>query len=482
MRDTWQKIRTQRGTNPVLTVEDLRKTHDDVFQAWIKKNPNAAPSSQTRKVRDTLSKRLGVIRRGVRFGEPPIFNVDMSNYNQSGLHYQIGTSSGALNHLKAAIRKNLQVNTAAEDKLYSALEKAEEAHLKACEAVTEAETSMSEFDDVGELKDVVKAKEMAVTAAKEELEGDKKNLIYKQQLNQKNDAWEKAKKRLEAAEAKAKKIELLQDASEAAKEKVEVAVTNLEKEFEKKGVREGPCLTILREVLEEHKVFQEGMHGGTVPGNSSRRLCEDAQEIFDKLRRRLRREGVCKAGVDGNAIDKMLYPYDELLRHLDICCKILRSTEEQTDEAIETFVENVNTFGELWRKITGTAIPKVHCMETHCVDQLEYWGTIGGFDENVLEGFHKEHNNSMRIVNGLKDYEKRETYLHQRLAAMTNEEVVELGASVEGQRKRKFSAASILRRKERMRQTDNELLVKVEALEKFVDEKAYKELIDLTED
>ncbi len=193
---------------------------------------------------------------------------------------------------------------------------------------------------------------------------------------------------------------------------------------------------------------------------------------------------MCKAGVDSNAIDKLLYPFDDLLRHLDICCKILRSTEEQTDEAIDNFVENVNTFGELWwRKITGSAIPKVHCMGTHCVDQLEYWGTIGGFDENVLEGFHKDHNNVMRIENGLKDYMKRETYIHQRLgAAMTNEEVVELGASVEGQRKRNFSEASILRRKERMQATDNHLLMKMEALEKFVDEKAYKELINLTED
>jgi hypothetical protein len=119
-------------------------------------------------------------------------------------------------------------------------------------------------------------------------------------------------------------------------------------------------------------------------------------------------------------------------------------------------------------------------METHVIEQLEYWGSLGGFDENVLESMHKLHNNLMKIVNGMKDYEKRETYLYRRQAAMKTDEVVELATSVEMVRKRKFSPETLLKRKERMKVADNELLVKVEASEKFSALKAYPELIDLT--
>jgi len=181
--------------------------------------------------------------------------------------------------------------------------------------------------------------------------------------------------------------------------------------------------------------------------------------------------------VTGEVIDTVLKPFQNLFTKFDICCKIMRSTDEQTDDAIDTFKETAVEFGIMWRDLFKSALPKVHCLETHCAEQLEFWGTLGGMDENVLEMMHREHKKLMAMLNGMKDYQKRETYLQQRRAAMNTDEVVCSNANVEAGRKRKFSPESLARRKERMKIFDKDLLAKVEAANSFVGKTAYDPIV-----
>ena len=49
--------------------------------------------------------------------------------------------------------------------------------------------------------------------------------------------------------------------------------------------------------------------------------------------------GVCKEGVTGPQIDALLYPLECLFIHLDICFTTIRSTDEQSNDALETYKE-----------------------------------------------------------------------------------------------------------------------------------------------
>jgi hypothetical protein len=132
----------------------------------------------------------------------------------------------------------------------------------------------------------------------------------------------------------------------------------------------------------------------------------------------------------------------------------------------------------MWRKLFNTALPKVHDLETDCIEQLEFWGTLGGMDENVLERMLKEHK---RLLMMLGHMNERETYLHERRAAMNDPVVLDLNATVEADRKRNFTPATLEKRKERMKKADGELLAKVEVAELFVGKSVY-DPIDLEDD
>jgi hypothetical protein len=90
-------------------------------------------------------------------------------------------------------------------------------------------------------------------------------------------------------------------------------------------------LTILREILGEHHVFQEGKFGGSIPGNSSQRLCVQVHSNLHTLRKRLREPNTCKAGVTGEVIDTLLRPFENLFTKFDFCCKIAGRTNRRRD-------------------------------------------------------------------------------------------------------------------------------------------------------
>ena len=125
--------------------------------------------------------------------------------------------------------------------------------------------------------------------------------------------------------------------------------------------------------------------------------------------------------VDAAVVDEVLYPFECLFREFGICYKIMRSTDEQTDEAIEEFRESAVRFGDLWRKSFSPnprVPPKLHVLEVHCYEQLLDFGCIGIFSEDPVEVLHHKHRVTWGIVNHLREYQKREIYLYSRQAAM----------------------------------------------------------------
>ena len=81
------------------------------------------------------------------------------------------------------------------------------------------------------------------------------------------------------------------------------------------------------------------------------------------------------------------------------------------------------------------------------------------------------------MLGHMNDFQKRETYLYERRAAMNDPVVLDLSATVEADGKRKFTPVTLEKREERTKKTDGELLAKVEAAELFVGKSVYDPIV-----
>jgi hypothetical protein len=227
----------------------------------------------------------------------------------------------------------------------------------------------------------------------------------------------------------------------------------------------GKCEQEFTDILHKYLIAREVYHGGCLIGPCCKRLLENAAAIFVDLRIALKANK--KAGVTDAFIDEEIYKFDMLFRHLDICCSVMRSTEFQTNEAIAKFKYSAERFGTLYRlyRPNKSITPKFHLLESHVLEQLIRFGTVGLFSEDPIERMHHEHLVAMRKVCCLRDFEKRERYLHQRRCLCSSAGVTAI--VVQGQaKKRKWSEAT----KEKLAaklstKHDHKLIIKVEKVD-----------------
>ncbi len=470
LRKSWQQ-RSIVGKRETLA--ELQVKHDAVFSPWMKKHPSVDPSTVSLEERNKINAKFGVTRCGIRFGERPLFDIELSDYNRSSLHIILGITAELWKRQKTAVRAKIQVNTAEEQTAYVALDAAE----IAVEVATADNVDPQKDRDIIELERAISCYAKAVgeaTTRHNEATGAKN--VERALLNSATTKLEKNQANLVTLKAEKKAAVVALAAAETALEAVEKKV---EKLLEKKG-RAGPCIELMGDILEEHKISEDGRFGGSFTGNRCHRLVEEFSTICYKLRVGFRK--FSRPGVTGPDIDELLYPFECLFRHFSVCCGIMRSTEEQTDDAIESFRKSAVDFAKLWRVTFAPNIrapPKLHDLEEHCYEILLEWGCIGIFDENPVEILHHEHNVLMKIMSGLKDYIKRETYLYERKAAMATCAADELYANIAASRKRQFSDETLERRERMKNGVDKKLLVKMEEVQKFIEKKRY-DVIDLT--
>mmetsp|Transcript_20784 Transcript_20784/g.34810 ORF Transcript_20784/g.34810 Transcript_20784/m.34810 type:complete len:253 (-) Transcript_20784:321-1079(-) len=98
---------------------------------------------------------------------------------------------------------------------------------------------------------------------------------------------------------------------------------------------------------------------------------------------------------------------DLFFRSLLVLRSYLYKTKlSDTDTA--TFSRIARNFGILWRRGFQLPVPpKLHYLESHCVQQAEELGTIGLFCEELIERSHKEDNDLNRIFTSSRDFEKK---------------------------------------------------------------------------
>jgi len=106
-------------------------------------------------------------------------------------------------------------------------------------------------------------------------------------------------------------------------------------------------------------------------------------------------------------VERFMRKMDIYIRSVSAIRSYLYRTKIADDE-IQRFADLVKNFGILWRVGLNRPVPpKLHYLESHCVQQAEELGTIGLFCEELIERSHKEDNDLNRVF-CTKDFDKCE--------------------------------------------------------------------------
>ena len=470
MRKEWQLVWAK---GPAWTVAKLEEQREALFR---KVKVGGVPhSSLSLEKRNAVCKAVGSARKGLRIGEACLFAcVELTDYAMSVLHIILGLVSELWKRKKKDVILKIQVNPPKVQAAYEAVD------------TTEELLEVAQIAFSGVLGEAARMDHSAVVAKwQDEFSDlttrferydprDTKEPLEKDALKTKASAAEnKLKKARAELEEQNKQVSEAEKVVLAAKTKHAASEKTL-KELLEKRMSAGECEELMRDVLGEFNITQDAHFGGSFTGNNCGRIVDHIAAICDKLRRGFRK--ICKAGVTDKIIDDLLFPYERLLTQFSICYTVMRSTDEQTDDAIEAFRVGALRFGEMWRKYFGPnplVAPKLHALEVHCVEQLLEFGCLGILSEDPIEVLHHLFLVQSRIVSNFRDYEKREQYLYSRQAAMKSAVVVEILGGVAAGRKRNFGAASLERRKLQQTEDDKRLAVKIEKVDLFLSKMSY---------
>ena len=111
--------------------------------------------------------------------------------------------------------------------------------------------------------------------------------------------------------------------------------------------------------------------------------------------------------------------------------RVMKSVNKQSDKTISEFEANIKKLKDLIVKLLVTdipipiaewksklpAFPKSHLLFIgHLLDQLSMWGTLGGFDEQIIESAHAILNQLMRQMGATRGKElKKKVFIQYYL-------------------------------------------------------------------
>ena len=169
--------------------------------------------------------------------------------------------------------------------------------------------------------------------------------------------------------------------------------------------------------------------------------------IFDSLAKKLK--VIKKDGVLDNDIDGLLNKFKSLLESFYPICRIMRSMEKQAVGTIDKPEKICTAFGLQWRATLGHVPPKVHLIESHLADHLRRLRCIGLFSEDPIERLHHTQLVQLRLWSSIRDYQDLEEHIDKVTAAAKTSAITAIKNEVNLKTKRRFSAKSIERMKNR---------------------------------
>ena len=338
----------------------------------------------------------------------PLFPVAIKNIIVPVLHLGLGIAKSVWDKLTDFIVAEIEVLSPPQRKIRLA-------YRNAADAVEKAEEELDIFERV-DLNELVRC-EAEVVAFK-----------LKQQTNEGRTTNNARKEN--AALAQRKHYDLLM-----------VNVSKAEQELKKTTKEEkegnfpiGPIQHAVEEVLLEFKIRRQAYFGGAFIGPHVKTLTENASQIFQKI------IVAVKGLVEGkdDLIDEIFGAFSKLYCVLDVVCRGMRSTTALSRSERVQFRRAATMTGVLWRKMfPGAPItPKLHVLEKHAANQLDFLFCLGVFSEDSIEKEHHIDRLLNEIFGNVGKYEVRSLGMEGRVGMKRHAGVMEVVAKISASNKR----------------------------------------------
>ena len=147
---------------------------------------------------------------------------------------------------------------------------------------------------------------------------------------------------------------------------------------------------LLHEILEQSNIKKQHIHGGSMNRVCCRRLLDNTDEIFDKIRNVIS-DKINNQNKSSQVIHKitlMIQKFQDLFELVDLVFYRLRILDPTPEEMKET-KKAIGILSILWKEIELKKGPKLHILFDHAMVQVMLFKGIADLVEDFVEKFHQ---------------------------------------------------------------------------------------------
>ena len=145
---------------------------------------------------------------------------------------------------------------------------------------------------------------------------------------------------------------------------------------------------LLYNILEDSHIQKQHFHGGAMNGVCCRRLLDNLDIIFPKIRKiaseRLALNKNRDIEQDMKTLTSVINKFQALFETTDVVFLHLRILDP-TDEEIEVLRKGIKVLEKLWCEMDLVITPKVHILFIHAMVQVHHFGGIADLVEDFIE-------------------------------------------------------------------------------------------------
>ena len=149
---------------------------------------------------------------------------------------------------------------------------------------------------------------------------------------------------------------------------------------------------LLYEILEQSKIRKQAFHGGAMNGVACRRLLDDIEIIFPKVRDLAHERANLNRNrttlIEHDKIDDILDQFLSIFQTLDVVFALLRLVDP-TEEEMSNMEKIIDQLRMQWKKLELHETPKFHILTTHTLMQVRLFGGISDLAEDFVEKSHQ---------------------------------------------------------------------------------------------
>lgn len=223
---------------------------------------------------------------------------------------------------------------------------------------------------------------------------------------------------------------------------------NLKKEQQKRSNENNTLEDSLYSILEGCKIQKQHFHGGAMNGVCCRRLLDNVETIFKKIRiltsEKMKLNTKRNFDVDIKIVTDVLTKFEYLFETTDLVfsnLRLLAPTEEEINETEKA----IKVLEQVWKDLELYVTPKAHILFYHTIEQVRFFEGISDMVEDFIEKFHQVGKKLDHLVARMSSqgFRKQELAKIRRLWLSNDPVVLKQLAKVNNLRKRKIVHSSI---------------------------------------